>query len=428
VRTLTILGSTGSIGTQAVEVVTRNPNVLKVDTLVAGGTRVGLLAQQAATLGVRTVAVANEEAVSALKEQVAIRCRESGAALPEVAEGNDVASALAARPVDVVLNAMDGAAGLLPTLSALHAGQRLALANKESLIIGGPLVLAAAATDQLTPVDSEHSALAQCLRAGRRDEVKRLVLTASGGPFRLRSRGDFGEVTASEALAHPTWDMGPLVTVNSATLVNKGLEVIEAHLLFGLPMEAIAVVIHPQSVVHSMVEFVDGSTIAQASPPDMRLPIALALSWPRRLSGVAPAIDWSSATAWEFAPLDDVLFPAVAIARRAGEASGTAPAVFNAANEVGVGRFLAGEIPFTSIVDCVAAVLDEHLASPSGSRDAAEETTSSFGAGTFGAGASGVGMPDAGQPSLTVDDVLAADGWARQRASQLLEVDSSPDG
>ncbi|MFP5219616.1 MAG: 1-deoxy-D-xylulose-5-phosphate reductoisomerase, partial [Actinomycetes bacterium] len=212
----------------------------------------------------------------------------------------------------------------------------------------------------IVPVDSEHSALAQCLRGGRAAEVKRLVLTASGGPFRGRSRDELGDVTPEQALAHPTWDMGPVVTVNSATLVNKGLELIEAHLLFDVPYDAIDVVVHPQSVVHSMVEFVDGSTLCQASPPDMRLPIALGLAWPDRLPGVAPAVDWSAAQTWEFLPLDEQAFPAVGLARAAGERGGTAPAAYNAANEVCVEAFLAGRLPFLAIVDTVAAVLDDH--------------------------------------------------------------------
>ena len=230
--------------------------------------------------------------------------------------GPDAATEAGRRPCDVVLNGITGAIGLRPTLAALRAGRTLALANKESLIIGGALVTAAAGPGQIVPVDSEHSALAQCLRAGTAGEVRRLVLTASGGPFRGRSPGRAGRRHAEQALAHPTWQMGPMVTINSATLVNKGLEVIEAHLLFGVPFDRIDVVVHPQSIVHSMVEFTDGSTIAQCSPPDMRLPIALGLGWPDRVPGAAPACDWSTAASWEFLPLDDDAFPAVALARR----------------------------------------------------------------------------------------------------------------
>jgi 1-deoxy-D-xylulose-5-phosphate reductoisomerase len=290
---------------------------------------------------------------------------------------------------------MSGAIGLEPTLAALRAGSVLALANKESLIIGGPLVAGAASPGQIVPVDSEHSAIAQCLRAGRADEVRRLVLTASGGPFRGRSRADLLDVTPAQALAHPTWAMGPVITTNSATLVNKGLEVIEAHLLFGVPFDRIDVVVHPQSVVHSMVEFTDGSTLAQCSPPDMRLPIALALGWPERVTGAARGCDWTAAATWTFEPLDDVAFPAVRLARRVGEAGGTYPAVYNAANEVCVDAFLAGRIGFVEIVDTIETVVDDH---------------------------DGVDGP------LGVGDVLAADSWARARARDVLSVASAAGG
>jgi len=304
--------------------------------------------------------------------------------------GEDASTEAAGTTCDVVLNAITGAVGLRPTLAALDSGNTLALANKESLIIGGPVVLARAKPGQIVPVDSEHSALAQCLRGGRADEVRRLVLTASGGPFRGRTRVQLGEVTVDEALAHPTWDMGPVVTINSATLVNKGLEVIEAHLLFGIPFDRIEVVVHPTSVVHSMVEFIDGSTLAQASPPTMLIPIALGLSWPDRLADVAPPVDWTSAQTWEFFPLDHDAFPAVRLARRAGERGGTAPAVYNAANEVCVEAFRTGDLAFVDIVDTVASVLDGHDVRWQG--------------------------------DLTVDDVLAADAWARaQTQNQLKE-------
>jgi 1-deoxy-D-xylulose-5-phosphate reductoisomerase len=246
--------------------------------------------------------------------------------------------------------------GLPATLSALQAGRTLALANKESLIAGGPLVLPY--LDRVIPVDSEHSALAQCLRGGAKSEVRRLVLTASGGPFRGRKREELTDVTPSAALAHPTWDMGPVITVNSATLVNKGLELIEAHLLFGVPYEAIDVVVHPQSLVHSMVEFVDGSTIAQVSPPDMRLPIALALGWPDRVPDAAPGMDWTQATSLTFEPLDETAFPAVGLAKEAGRRGGNGPAVFNAANEEAVEAFLDGRLTFLGIVNVIEHVLD----------------------------------------------------------------------
>ncbi len=282
---------------------------------------------------------------------------------------------------------MTGAIGLRPTLAALAAGSTLALANKESLIIGGRLVTGAAAPGQIVPVDSEHSALAQCLRAGSAGEVARLVLTASGGPFRGRTRAELTGVTPQQALAHPTWAMGPVITTNSATLVNKGLELIEAHLLFDVPLEQIEVVVHPQSMVHSWVEFVDGSCILQASPPDMRLPIALGLGWPDRVPGAARPVDITAAASWEFFPLDADTFPAIDLARRVGRAAGTYPAVYNAANEVCVEAFLAGKIGFLDIVDTIAAVVDGHH-----------------------------GPDDAG-----LDDVIAADGWARRRAAEVLD-------
>ena len=295
----------------------------------------------------------------------------------------------------MVLNGITGAAGLLPTLAALEAGNTLALANKESLIIGGPLVTSRAKPGQIVPVDSEHSALAQCLRGGRSDEVRRLVLTASGGPFRGRSREDLHDVTVQQALAHPTWSMGPVVTINSATLVNKGLEVIEAHLLFDIPFAAIEVVVHPTSVVHSMVEFHDGSTLVQASPPTMAIPIALGLAWPDRVPGAAPPVDWTRPETWEFFPLDNDAFPAVRLAREAGERAGTAPAVYNAANEVCVRAFVDGEIRFTDIVPTVQRVLAAH--------DVPSEET-----------------------ELTVEDVLAADEWAREQVRHHIQSHERP--
>jgi 1-deoxy-D-xylulose-5-phosphate reductoisomerase len=308
--------------------------------------------------------------------------------MPKVLAGSEAAAEVAAWPTaDLVVNGMTGSIGLGPTLAALDAGHTVALANKESLIAGGPLVTGRARPGQLVPVDSEHSALAQCLRAGARGEVRRLVLTASGGPFRGRSRTELSDVTPDQALAHPTWDMGPVVTINSATLVNKGLEVIEAHWLFDVPYDAISVVVHPQSVVHSMVEFTDGSTIAQASPPDMHLPIAHAMAWPDRVPDAAPPVDWSRPTDWHFEPLDDTAFPAVQLAREAGTVGGTAPAVFNAANEEAVEAFLSGRLPFLGIVDTVAEV----VASRAG---------------------------DTGQ--LTVEAVLDAERWARARAGELV--------
>jgi 1-deoxy-D-xylulose-5-phosphate reductoisomerase len=391
-REVTVLGSTGSIGRQAIAVAGQNPDRLRITALAAGGGDVTLLAEQALALGVRTVAVARATAAQDLQLAFYAAAQQRGwargeYALPEILAGPRAAEELAARPADVVLNGITGSIGLGPTLSALRAGTVVALANKESLVAGGDLVTAAAAPGQLVPVDSEHSALAQCLRGGARGEVARLVLTASGGPFRGRVAADLADVTPEQALAHPTWAMGPVVTVNSATLVNKGLELIEAHLLFGVPYADIDVVVHPQSIVHSMVTFTDGATIAQASPPDMRLPIALALAWPDRLPSVQPALDWSAASTWEFAPLDDDAFPAVRLARAAGEAGGCVPAVFNAANEEAVAAFLAGRLRFPDVVGLVARTLDD--------------------------------APDLGAPTC-VDDVLAAERWARQHARAAL--------
>ena len=318
-------------------------------------------------LGVEVVAVAKATAAPDLQLAFYAAAQARGFAtgdfaIPKILAGPEAATELAAWPCAdpeaVVLNGMTGSVGLAPTLAALQAGRTVALANKESLIAGGSLL--AAYRQQIVPVDSEHSALAQCLRGGRAAEVRRLVLTASGGPFRGRSREQMADVTPAQAAAHPTWDMGPVITVNSATLINKGLEVIEAHLLFGTPYAAIDVVVHPQSVVHSMVEFTDGSTLAQASPPDMRLPIGLALAWPERLPCPAYGLDWTTATSWEFEPLDEVAFPAVALCKSAGSRGGTAPAVLNAANEVCVEAFLAGRLPFLGIVDTVAAIVDAH--------------------------------------------------------------------
>jgi 1-deoxy-D-xylulose-5-phosphate reductoisomerase len=365
-RDVVILGSTGSIGTQALDVVRANPERFRVVGLTAGGSRPELYDAQVAEF---------RPGVTGLGEEASVEA--------------------AAMPADVVLNGITGAVGLRPTIAALDAGNTLALANKESLIIGGTVVTSRASEGQIVPVDSEHSALAQCLRGGRASEVRRLVLTASGGPFRGRTRDQLAGVTPAEALAHPTWDMGPVVTINSATLVNKGLEVIEAHLLFGIPIADIEVVVHPTSVVHSMVEFDDGSTLAQASPPTMLIPIALGLAWPDRVPGTAPAVDWSSKQTWEFFPLDDDAFPAVRLARAAGARGGTAPAVYNAANEVCVQAFREGRLPFTAIVDTVAAVLDRHPPTAHAVGSAATD--------------------------LTLDDVLAADAWARDETTHLLE-------
>jgi 1-deoxy-D-xylulose-5-phosphate reductoisomerase len=389
-RDLVLLGSTGSVGTQVLDVVARNPDRFRVVALAAGGDRPELLAEQALAFGVDAVAVGRAGAAQDLQLAFYAAASRRGYArgefpVPKILAGPDSAAELAGWPADVVVNALAGAAGLPATLVALDAGRTLALANKESLIVGGPLVRSRARPDQIVPVDSEHSALAQCLRAGRPSEVRRLVLTASGGPFRGWTAAELAAATPQQALAHPTWSMGPLITVNSATLVNKGLEVIETHLLFGVPYEQIDVVIHPQSVVHSMVEFADGSTVAQLSPPDMRLPIAVALGWPDRVPDAAPPVDWTGAAhSLQFEPLDEATFPAVALARAAGRSGGTAPAVFNGANEVAVDAFLAGRIPFPGILSTVERVLAAHTV---------------------------VETP-------TLADVLAADRWARERARQ----------
>ncbi|HEY0215713.1 MAG TPA: 1-deoxy-D-xylulose-5-phosphate reductoisomerase [Cellulomonas sp.] len=401
-RSVVLLGSTGSIGTQAVDVITRNPDRFTVTGLSAGGADPEALARQAVALGVQTVAVADPavagDVLAALvRESAAAGVRQMGV---EVLTGPDAATELAGRGADVVLNGITGSVGLGPTLAALAAGSTLALANKESLVVGGRLVRGAQRRPgQIVPVDSEHSAIAQCLRSGSAAEVRRLVLTASGGPFRGRRREELTGVTPAQALAHPTWAMGPVVTVNSATLMNKGLELIEAHLLFGVPVADIAVVVHPQSVVHSMVEYVDGSTVAQASPPDMRLPIALGLGWPDRVPGAVAGTDWTRATAWTFEPLDSDAFGAVDLARAAVAASATHPAVYNAANEECVEAFLGGRIGFLDIVGTVERVLGEHEGA---------------GAGTP------ADAPPVETADVTLDEVLAAETWARTRTQEIL--------
>ncbi|WP_375499947.1 1-deoxy-D-xylulose-5-phosphate reductoisomerase [uncultured Jatrophihabitans sp.] len=393
-REIVLLGSTGSVGTQTVDVVTAAPERFRVRAIAAGGRDLGLLAEQAARLRVSEIGVALESAVDELRKRVdAVWPGDVRA--PVIHAGAGATAQLARLGCDTVLNAVDGSQGLRATIAALEAGAVVALANKESLIAGGPIVTRLAGPGQLVPVDSEHSALAQCLRAGASVEVARLLVTASGGPFRGRTRSELGDVTPEQALAHPTWAMGRLVTTNSATLVNKGLEIIEAHLLFDVPYERIEAVVHPQSVIHSMVEFVDGSTIAQASPPDMRLPISLALGWPDRVAGAAPCIDWTQAHSWTFEPLDDDAFPAVALAKQVGQAGGCAPAVYNAANEELVGAFHDGRIGFLQIVDTIADVVREWLSERRQQRD------------DTGGGSENV---------CTVEQVEEAENWARARA------------
>jgi len=357
-RRVIILGSTGSIGVQALDVIRANPDRFEVVGLGAGRNR-ELATQQAAEFGVEHIALGSAEAEQLVRTVSA----------------------------DVVLNGITGSVGLGPTLAVLETTATLALANKESLIVGGDLVKRLVRPGQLVPVDSEHSAIAQALRSGEPAEVRRLVLTASGGPFRGRTRESLASVTPREALAHPTWDMGLVITTNSATLVNKGLEVIEAHLLFDVPYEAIDVTVHPQSIVHSMVEFVDGSTIAQASPPNMRLPISLGLDWPRRVPGVGAPLDWTTASSWTFEPLNAEAFPAVDLAKSVGRAGATWPAVFNASNEQAVMAFHEGRIGYLDILDVVSAVVDAH---------------------------------DGGE--VTLPGVLEAERWAREAADARIEV------
>lgn len=361
-RDVVVLGSTGSIGTQALDLVRAHPDRFRVVGLTAGGSNPDLLAQQVEEF---------RPAVSGLGEEASVEA--------------------AAHPCDVVLNGITGAVGLRPTLAALETGTTLALANKESLIIGGPLVKQCARPDQIVPVDSEHSAIAQSLRAGSAGEVRRLVLTASGGPFRGRTREQLEQVTPAEALAHPNFAMGTVITTNSATLVNKGLEVIEAHLLFDVPFDRIDVVVHPQQLIHSMVEFVDGAVVAQLGLPTMLVPISLGMGWPDRVPDAETPIDWTKAADWRFEPLDDEAFPAVRLAREAGERGGTAPAVYNAANEACVAAFHDGGLAFPAIVDVIGEVLAAH------------------------------GVPSTAEAGdLAVGDVLAADAWAREEAARLI--------
>ncbi|MBN6777772.1 1-deoxy-D-xylulose-5-phosphate reductoisomerase [Pseudoclavibacter alba] len=361
-RRVLLLGSTGSIGTQALDVIRQRPGEFEVVGLSAGRNR-ELVAAQAAEFGVPS----DHLAFGALESEALVRSVDA----------------------DVVVNGITGSAGLRSTLAALERGTSLALANKESLVVGADLVRARRQPGQIVPVDSEHSAIAQCLVSGTRSELRRLVLTASGGPFRGKTREELQDVAPAQALAHPTWNMGRVVTTNSATLMNKGLEVIEAHVLFDVPLAQIDVVVHPQSMIHSMVEFVDGSTIAQVSNPDMRLPIALGLDWPRRIPEAVAPVDWTKAHEWQFLPLDTETFPAVNLAKHVAEAGSSYPVVFNAANEEAVDAFHEGKIGFLDIVDAVAKIVDEH-------------------------------EPDAGD--VTLESLEAAEVWARQRARERLNV------
>ena len=353
-RRVIILGSTGSIGTQAIELIDKNPNKFQVVGLAAGNNKDLLASQREHFLLPESKAVLGAEAATKLVEDT---------------------------DADVVLNGITGSIGLLPTLAALRTGKSLALANKESLIVGGELVTSLAANGQIVPVDSEHSAIAQCLRSGSSHEVQKLILTASGGPFRGFTKEQLAKVTPAQALAHPTWVMGQVVTTNSASLVNKGLELIEAHLLFDIPFDRIEVTVHPQSVIHSMVEFIDGSVIAQASPPDMKLPIALGLSWPDRIASVSNPVDWTKSHSWQFEPLDEQVFTSVKLARQVGIAAKSYPAVYNAANEQAVIAFHQGAITFDQITELIERAIDAH--------EPVKE--------------------------MTVESVLEAERWARER-------------
>ena len=405
---LIILGSTGSIGTQALDVVRElkasGQSDIQVLGLAAGGSQLELLAKQVAEFSPRAVAVANPNAATQLPDL--LKHYGAGKQPLQILSGPDAAAelvrSLAMGQDGTVLNGITGSVGLAATLATLADGARLALANKESLVVGGALVKQALAyPGQVVPVDSEHSAIAQALLSGRHEkgltspvvsgysEVSRLILTASGGPFRGKKRQQLSQVTAAQALAHPTWSMGPVVTVNSSTLVNKGLELIEAHLLFDVDASDIDVAVHPQSIVHSMVEFVDGATIAQASPPDMRLPIALGMTWPQRprlVGKLTKPTDFTKVSSWDFEPVDNHTFPALQLARHAVSASDTHPAVFNAANEQAVDAFLKGALKWVDIVDIDIAVVNEH---------------------------EGLSAP-------SLDDVLAVDRWARARADELI--------
>jgi 1-deoxy-D-xylulose-5-phosphate reductoisomerase len=361
VTNVAVLGSTGSIGRSTLEVIQASEGRLAVAGLSAHGS-LDLLQQQAGMLSPRWI-VATDSG----------RAADWAWSLPagvEVLVGTSALEAAVARPeIDVVVTAIVGSAGLRSTWAALAAGKRVALANKETLVVAGPLVmrLAAETGGTIIPIDSEHSAIFQCLRAGRRPEVQRVVLTASGGPFRRYTAEQLAHVTAAEALRHPTWTMGRKITVDSATMMNKALEIIEARWLFDLEPDQISVVIHPQSIVHSMVEFIDGSVVAQLSPPDMKLPIQYALSYPVRTPGPATKFDWATAHQLEFEPPDGERFPALALGMEVAQAGGTAGAVINAANEAAVAGFLAGELDFTDIVPACRGILEHHdfEASPS---------------------------------------------------------------
>lgn len=382
-RTVSLLGSTGSIGTQACQIVRNNPDRFRIVAISAGGRDLAQVAAQAVEFEVELVGIAAGDA-SELESRIADAARAANKTVrPKVVVGESASTQVAAVGADVVLNGITGSIGLRPTIAALESGSTLALANKESLIVGGPIVRKLAKPEQIVPVDSEHSAIAQALTSGTHDEVRKLIVTASGGPFRGMTREQLRDVTPAQALKHPNFAMGKVITTNSATLVNKGLEVIEAHLLFDIPLERIETVVHPQQYIHSMVEFRDGAVLAQLGLPTMLVPIAIGLDWPHRIPDVETPIDWTKAMDWRFEPLDDEAFPAVQLARQVGAAGSTFPAVYNAANEECVEAFHDGRIRFTDIVDTVARIVAEH--SPSAH-------------------------------DLDVDAVLAAETWARTQA------------
>lgn len=397
---IVLLGSTGSIGTQALDIVRANPLRFDIRGLAAGGGNIELLARQVVEFDVPVVSV---DRLVGGELRDAIHAIDSSAH-PQIIEGADGATQVASLvPDGVVLNGITGGVGLLPTLVALKSGATLALANKESLVVGGHLVRSACVRPgQIVPVDSEHSAIAQALASGiheagltspvvtGRTEVADLVLTASGGPFRGKKRAELADITPEAALAHPTWNMGPVVTINSSTLVNKGLELIEAHLLFDVAPEHIVTTVHPQSIVHSMVTWIDGATTLQASPPDMRLPIALGLTWPERLHDVEKPLTWVDAQSWTFEPVDSDTFPAINLARHAVASSPTHTAVYNAANEVFVDAFLAKKLPWLGIVDSLTKVVESH---------------------------DGIADP-------TLDDILGVEEWARAQANALVSSGS----
>lgn len=387
-RTVSLLGSTGSIGTQACQIARNNPERFRIVALSSGGRDLELVARQAVEFDVELVGIASGDAA---RLETLIADAASGAGkqvVSRVVSGDDASVQVASVGADVVLNGVTGSIGLRPTIAALEAGSTLALANKESLIVGGPIVKRLERPGQIVPVDSEHSAIAQALTSGMHDEVRKLVVTASGGPFRGMGRAELADVTPAQALKHPNFAMGKVITTNSATLVNKGLEVIEAHLLFDIPIDRVETVVHPQQYIHSMVEFVDGAVVAQLGLPTMLVPIAMGLDWPHRIAGVETPIDWTKAMDWRFEPLDDEAFPAVRLARQVGEAGSTYPAVYNAANEECVEAFHGGRIGFLDIVDTVEKVVDQHA-------------------------------PESGEPD--VDAVLAAETWARRAAHTLIE-------